>query len=73
MHLRNCFIAKHRKYIWGLGTNYDKPENKKRFNFRPKIVFIEGALCEANETCFLYKGFSYLWVLTVFQYFNQHS
>ena len=26
------------RYLWGLGTNYDKPENKKRFNFRPGIV-----------------------------------
>ena len=38
-----------------------------------KLFLIKGAPCEENETCFLYKGVSYLWVLSELPFLHANS
>ena len=43
--------------FWHFGIYYDKPNNMKQLNFRPRIVsYKKGASCKENEICFLYRG-----------------
>ena len=42
-----------------IGINYDGSENKKHFNFRPKLFLSKGATCEELKPVSYIRGFLY--------------